>query len=39
LNAEVIKPAVHSLVVVEVNVAKLWLLNFKVIEGRGFAGL
>lgn len=39
LHPEVSEPAVHALVDVVVNIAKLWLLKFKVIEGRGFAGL
>jgi hypothetical protein len=36
---EVSKPTVYGLVVVDVNIAKLWLLKFKVVKGRGFAGL
>jgi hypothetical protein len=39
LNAEVVEPAVHGLVVVAVYLANLLLLNFKGIEGCGFAGL
>jgi hypothetical protein len=39
LNSEISEPTIHRLVAVDVDIAKLWLLNFELIEGCCFAGL